>query len=141
MSIKNWVDVVLAVASVAAVLVGWDYLRRKNAIDDKASKGDLVAKAEKIVAQAALPIVYQAEKRGGSGDDKLMYALNGLIELLDLARLPHPTQAYVQGEIEKSVAIMKQTQGIVDTIDGKKVETTPVVTTKTVTPIEVKKTN
>ena len=136
----KWTDLILAVASIVAVLVVWDYLRRKTEIESKAIKGDLVAKAEKIIAQAALPIVYQAEKRGGTGDDKLMYAINGLIELLDLAHLPHPSQAYVQGEIEKSVAIMEQTQGIVDTFDcAKKAETTPIVTAKTVTPIEVKK--
>ncbi|EFQ47024.1 phage holin, LL-H family [Lactobacillus gasseri MV-22] len=79
-------------------------------------QGDALAKAEKMIANSAKAIVYQTEKEGGSGKDKLLTAFNYLIAILDLAHLPHPSTAYIKGEIEKSVTTMKQTKNFVDSM-------------------------
>lgn len=64
-------------------------------------------------------MVYQAEKEGGDGAEKFTQVLNGILMLLDLAHLPHPTSQYLSGEIEKAVTAMKQTQGLINTFDNK----------------------
>lgn len=120
MSFSHILDLVLVVTSVAAVVVASMYAKHKIAIDKKAAQGDLLAKAEKIVAQSVSPLVYQAEKRGGDGEDKLTFVVQGLFLLLDMAHLPHPTMSFVKGMVEKSVTAMKQTQAISDTIDKPK---------------------
>lgn len=120
MNFSHLLDLVLVVTSVAAVVVASVYTKHKIAIDKKAAQGDLLAKAEKIVAQSVSPLVYQAEKRGGDGEDKLTFVVQGLFLLLDMAHLPHPTMSFVKGMIEKSVTAMKQTQVISDTIDKSK---------------------
>lgn len=120
MSFSHLLDLVLVVTSVAAVIVVSVYTKHKIAIDKKAAQGDLLAKAEKIVAQSVSPLVYQAEKRGGDGEDKLTFVVQGLFLLLDMAHLPHPTMSFVKGMVEKSVTAMKQTQAISDTIDKPK---------------------
>ena len=101
MSFSHILDLVLVVTSVTA-------------------EGDLLAKAEKIVAQSVSPLVYQAEKRGGEGEDKLTFVVQGLFLLLDMAHLPHPTMSFVKGMVEKSVLAMKQAQAIADTVDKPK---------------------
>lgn len=120
MNFSHLLDLVLVVTSVAAVVVASVYAKHKIAIDKKAAQGDLLAKAEKIVAQSVSPLVYQAEKRGGDGEDKLTFVVQGLFLLLDMAHLPHPTMSFVKGMVEKSVTAMKQTQVISDTIDKPK---------------------
>lgn len=120
MSFSHILDLVLVVTSVVAVIVVSVYAKHKIAIDKKAAQGDLLAKAEKIVAQSVSPLVYQAEKRGGDGEDKLTFVVQGLFLLLDMAHLPHPTMSFVKGMVEKSVTAMKQTQAISDTIDKPK---------------------
>ncbi|WP_279095942.1 phage holin [Lactobacillus taiwanensis] len=120
MNFSHLLDLVLVVTSVAAVVVASVYAKHKIAIDKKAAQGDLLAKAEKIVAQSVSPLVYQAEKRGGDGEDKLTFVVQGLFLLLDMAHLPHPTMSFVKGMVEKSVTAMKQTQAISDTIDKPK---------------------
>ena len=79
-----------------------------------------MAKSEKIIAQSVSPLVYQAEKRGGNGEDKLTFVVQGLFLLLDMAHLPHPTMNFVKGMVEKSVTAMKQAQSIADTVDKPK---------------------
>ncbi len=120
MSFSHILDLVLVVTSVTAVIVVSVYAKHKIAIDKKAAQGDLLAKAEKIVAQSVSPLVYQAEKRGGDGEDKLTFVVQGLFLLLDMAHLPHPTMSFVKGMVEKAVTAMKQTQSIADTIDKPK---------------------
>lgn len=120
MNFSHILDLVLVVTSVAAVIVVSVYAKHKIAIDKKAAQGDLLAKAEKIVAQSVSPLVYQAEKRGGDGEDKLTFVVQGLFLLLDMAHLPHPTMSFVKGMVEKAVVAMKQTQVISDTIDKPK---------------------
>lgn len=120
MSFSHILDLVLVVTSVVAVVVVSVYAKHKIAIDKKAAQGDLLAKAEKIVAQSVSPLVYQAEKRGGDGEDKLTFVVQGLFLLLDMAHLPHPTMSFVKGMVEKSVTAMKQTQAIADTVDKPK---------------------
>lgn len=120
MNFSHILDLVLVVTSVAAVVVASVYAKHKIAIDKKAAQGDLLAKAEKIVAQSVSPLVYQAEKRGGDGEDKLTFVVQGLFLLLDMAHLPHPTMSFVKGMVEKSVTAMKQTQVIADTVDKPK---------------------
>ena len=117
MSFSHILDLVLVATSVAAVIVASVYAKHKIAIDKKAAQGDLLAKAEKIVAQSVSPLVYQAEKRGGDGEDKLTFVVQGLFLLLDMAHLPHPTMSFVKGMVEKSVTAMKQAQSIADTVD------------------------
>lgn len=120
MSFSHLLDLMVVAVSVAAVVVASVYAKHKIAIDKKAAQGDLLAKAEKIVAQSVSPLVYQAEKRGGDGEDKLTFVVQGLFLLLDMAHLPHPTMSFVKGMVEKSVIAMKQTQAISDTIDKPK---------------------
>lgn len=120
MSFSHLLDLVLVVTSVAAVIVVSVYAKHKIAIDKKAAQGDLLAKAEKIVAQSVSPLVYQAEKNGGDGEDKLTFVVQGLFVLLDMAHLPHPTTSFVKGMVEKAVLAMKQAQVIADTVDKPK---------------------
>ena len=120
MSFSHILDLVLVATSVVAVIVVSIYAKHKIAIDRKAAQGDLLAKAEKIVSQSVSPLVYQAEKRGGDGEDKLTFVVQGLFLLLDMAHLPHPTMSFVKGMVEKSVTAMKQAQSIADTVDRPK---------------------
>lgn len=106
---------VVAVSVVIAIIF-YVYSKNKIAIDKKAMQGDALAKAEKMIANSANAIVYQTEKEGGSGKEKLVAAFNALINILDMAHLPHPSTAYIKGEIEKSVATMNQTKDFVDTL-------------------------
>ncbi len=117
MNTNQLLDLAIVVTSVAAVIVASVYAKHKIAIDKKAAQGDLLAKSEKIIAQSVGPLVYQAEKRGGDGEDKLTFVVQGLFLLLDMARLPHPTMSFVKGMVEKSVTAMKQAQSIADTVD------------------------
>ena len=109
-------DSVIVVLSVAVTIIFYVYSKNKIAIDKKAMQGDALAKAEKMIANSANAIVYQTEKEGGSGKEKLVAAFNALINILDMAHLPHPSTAYIKGEIEKSVATMNQTKDFVDTL-------------------------
>lgn len=120
MNFSHLLDLVLVVTSVAAVVVASVYAKHKIAIDKKAAQGDLLAKAEKIVAQSVSPLVYQAEKRGGDGEEKLTFVVQGVFLLLDMAHLPHPTMSFVKGMVEKSVLAMRQAQSIADTVDKPK---------------------
>lgn len=120
MSFSHLLDLVLVATSVVAVIVVSVYAKHKIAIDKKAAQGDLLAKAEKIVAQSVSPLVYQAEKRGGDGEDKLTFVVQGVFLLLDMAHLPHPTMSFVKGMVEKSVLAMRQAQTIADTVDKPK---------------------
>ena len=120
MSFNHLLDLVLVATSVVAVIVVSVYAKHKIAIDKKAAQGDLLAKAEKIVAQSVSPLVYQAEKRGGDGEDKLTFVVQGLFLLLDMAHLPPPTMSFVKGTVEKAVLAMKQAQTIADTVDKPK---------------------
>ena len=117
MSLEQIGDLIVVVASVAAVIIFYIYSKNKTIIDKKAEQGDLLAKAEKMVANSVDAIVYQTEKEGGDGKAKKVAAYNYLTAILDLAHLPHPSTAYVNGEIEKSVTTMKQAKSIVDTFD------------------------
>lgn len=117
MSFNHLLDLAIVILSATAVIVASVYAKHKIAIDKKAAQGDLLAKAEKIVAQSVSPLVYQAEKRGGDGEDKLTFVVQGLFLLLDMAHLPHPTMSFVKGMVEKSVTAMKQAQSIADTVD------------------------
>lgn len=118
MNLEQIVDVIVTVMSVVAVAIFYIYSKDKIAIDKKAMQGNALAKSEKMVANSAKAIVYQTEKEGGSGKDKLLAAFNYLIAILDLAHLPHPSTAYIKGEIEKSVTTMKQTQNFVDNMQS-----------------------
>lgn len=120
MSFSHILDLILVVTSVVAVVVVSVYAKHKIAIDKKAAQGDLLAKAEKIVAQSVSPLVYQAAKRGGDGEDKLTFVVQGLFLLLDMAHLPHPTMSFVKGMVEKSVLAMRQAQMVADTVDKPK---------------------
>ena len=119
MTVNQILDLVITVSSVALTVVVAIYAKHKVAIDQQAQKGNLMAKAEQIVAQSVAPLVYQAEKDGGDGADKFTQVLNEVLIILDLAHLPHPTKAYLSGEIEKAVTAMKQTQGLIDSVDDK----------------------
>ena len=119
MSINQILDLSLVAVSVALTAIVAIYAKYKIEIDRKAQQGNQLAKAEQIVAKSVAPLVYQAEKEGGDGAEKFTQVLNGILMLLDLAHLPHPTSQYLSGEIEKAVTAMKQTQGLIDTFDNK----------------------
>lgn len=119
MTINQMLDLAVTLAGVALVIVVAVYTKYKIQIDKKAQQGDLIAKAEQVVARAVEPLVYQAEKNGGAGEAKFNWVLNALLTILDLAHLPHPTKEYLSGEIEKGVTAMKQTQGLINSLNNK----------------------
>lgn len=119
MSINQILDLSLVAVSVALTVIVAIYTKHKIEIDKKAQQGNQLAKAEQIVAKSVAPLVYQAEKEGGDGAEKFTQVLNGILMLLDLAHLPHPTSQYLSGEIEKAVTAMKQTQGLINSFDDK----------------------
>lgn len=118
MTVNQILDLVITVSSVALTVVVAIYAKHKVAIDKQAQKGNLMAKAEQIVAQSVAPLVYQAEKDGGDGAEKFTQVLNEVLMILDLAHLPHPSSQFIGGEIEKAVTAMKQTQGLIDAVDS-----------------------
>lgn len=119
MTVNQILDLVITVSSVALTVVVAIYAKHKVAIDKQAQKGNLMAKAEQIVAQSVAPLVYQAEKDGGDGADKFTQVLNEVLMILDLAHLPHPSSQFIGGEIEKAVTAMKQTQGLINSLNNK----------------------
>ena len=120
MSVNQLLDLAIVVTSVAAVVIVSFYTKHKIEIDERAAKGDRVAMAQQIVAQAVTPLVYQAEKRGGVGEEKMDFVINGLDLILSLAHLPALPASFLKGLAEKAVVAMKQTQAISDTIDKPK---------------------
>ena len=119
MSFSHLLDLIVVV-SVAAVAIVSFYAKHKIEIDERAAKGDRVAMAQQIVAQAVTPLVYQAEKRGGAGEEKMDFVINGLNLILSLAHLPALPASFLKGLAEKAVIAMKQTQAIAYTIDKPK---------------------
>lgn len=120
MSFSHLLDLIVVSVSVAAVAIVSFYAKHKIEIDERAAKGDRVAMAQRIVAQAVTPLVYQAEKRGGAGEDKMDFVINGLNLILSLAHLPALPASFLKGLAEKAVVAMKQTQAIADTVDKPK---------------------
>lgn len=118
MTINQMLDLGITLASIALVIIVAIYTKYKIQIDKKAQQGNLIAKSEQVVARAVEPLVYQAEKDGGAGEAKFNQVLSGLLILLDLAHLPHPTREYLSGEIEKGVTAMKQAQGLIDNLSN-----------------------
>ena len=116
MSLGQITDLVVVVLSVVVTIIFYFYSKHKIEIDKKALQGDALAKAEQMIARSAGAIVFQTDKEGGSGQEKLVNAFNYLTAILDMAHLPHPSTAYIKGEIEKSVATMNQTKDLVDTL-------------------------
>lgn len=119
MTINQIMDLVITISSVALVVIVAIYTKNKVEIDRKAMQGNELAKAEQLVAKTVEPLVYQAEKTGGDGDTKFTQVLNTVLGILDLAHLPHPSSQFIGGEIEKSVAAMKRTQNLIDTVEDK----------------------
>ena len=119
MTINQIMDLVITISSVALVVIVAIYTKHKVEIDRKAMQGNELAKAEQLVAKTVEPLVYQAEKSGGDGDTKFTQVLNTVLGILDLAHLPHPSSQFIGGEIEKSVAAMKRTQNLIDTVEDK----------------------
>lgn len=124
MSFSHLLDLIIVVVSVAAVIIASTYTKHKIEIDTKAARGDLIAKAEQIAAQSVTPLVYQAEKRGGVGEEKLTFVLNGLNLILASAHLPALPVSFLKGLAEKAVETMKQTQSLADVIDKQKTTVT-----------------
>ena len=120
MSLGQITDLVIVVLSVVVTIIFYFYSKHKIEIDKKALQGDALAKSEQMIARSAGAIVFQTDKEGGSGQEKLVNAFNYLTAILDMAHLPHPSTAYIKGEIEKSVTTMKQAQSIADTVDRPK---------------------
>lgn len=116
MSLGQITDLVVVVLSVVVTIIFYFYSKHKIEIDKKALQGDALAKAEQMIARSAGAIVFQTDKEGGSGQEKLVSAFNYLTAILDMAHLPHPSTAYIKGEIEKSVTTMKQTKNAVESM-------------------------
>ena len=116
MSLRQITDLVVVVLSVVVTIIFYFYSKHKIEIDKKALQGDALAKAEQMIARSAGAIVFQTDKEGGSGQEKLVNAFNYLTAILDMAHLPHPSTAYIKGEIEKSVTTMKQTKNAVESM-------------------------
>ena len=120
MSFSHLLDLIVVSVSVAAVAIVSFYAKHKIEIDERAAKGDRVAMSQQIVAQAVTPLVYQAEKRGGAGEEKMEFVINGLNLILSLAHLPALPTSFLKGLAEKAVVAMKQAQSIADTVDKPK---------------------
>lgn len=116
MSLGQITDLVIVVLSVVVTIIFYFYSKHKIEIDKKALQGDALAKSEQMIARSAGAIVFQTDKEGGSGQEKLVSAFNYLTAILDMAHLPHPSTAYIKGEIEKSVTTMKQTKNAVESM-------------------------
>lgn len=116
MNLGQITDLVVVVLSVVVTIIFYFYTKHKIEIDKKALQGDALAKAEQMIARSAGAIVFQTDKEGGSGQEKLVSAFNYLTAILDMAHLPHPSTAYIKGEIEKSVTTMNQTKDFVNTL-------------------------
>ena len=120
MSFSHLLNLLVVAVSVAAVAIVSFYTKHKIEIDEREAKGDRVAMAQQIVAQAVTPLVYQAEKRGGAGEEKMDFVINGLNLILSLAHLPALPASFLKGLAEKAVVAMKQAQSIADTVDKPK---------------------
>lgn len=131
MSLGQITDLVVVVLSVVVTIIFYFYSKHKIEIDKKALQGDALAKAEQMIARSAGAIVFQTDKEGGSGQEKLVSAFNYLTAILDMAHLPHPSTAYIKGEIEKSVTTMKQTKNAVESMQTVTGEYKPVEKTET----------
>lgn len=116
MSLGQITDLVVVVLSVVVTIIFYFYSKHKIEIDKKALQGDALAKSEQMIAKSAGAIVFQTDKEGGSGQEKLVNAFNYLTAILDMAHLPHPSAAYIKGEIEKSVTTMKQIKNAVESM-------------------------
>lgn len=131
MSLGQITDLVVVVLSVVVTIIFYFYSKHKIEIDKKALQGDASAKAEQMIARSAGAIVFQTDKEGGSGQEKLVNAFNYLTAILDMAHLPHPSTAYIKGEIEKSVTTMKQTKNAVESMQTITGQYKPVEKTET----------
>lgn len=131
MSLGQITDLVIVVLSVVVTIIFYFYSKHKIEIDKKALQGDALAKAEQMIARSAGAIVFQTDKEGGSGQEKLVNAFNYLTAILDMAHLPHPSTAYIKGEIEKSVTTMKQTKNAVESMQTITGQYKPVEKTET----------
>lgn len=131
MSLGQITDLVVVVLSVVVTIIFYFYSKHKIEIDKKALQGDALAKAEQMIARSAGAIVFQTDKEGGSGQEKLVNAFNYLTAILDMAHLPHPSAAYIKGEIEKSVTTMKQTKNAVESMQTITGQYKPVKKTET----------
>lgn len=131
MSLGQITDLVVVVLSVVVTIIFYFYSKHKIEIDKKALQGDALAKAEQMIARSAGAIVFQTDKEGGSGQEKLVNAFNYLTAILDMAHLPHPSTAYIKGEIEKSVTTMKQTKNAVESMQTVTSQYKPVEKTET----------
>lgn len=131
MSLGQITDLVVVVLSVVVTIIFYFYSKHKIEIDKKALQGDALAKSEQMIAKSAGAIVFQTDKEGGSGQEKLVNAFNYLTAILDMAHLPHPSTAYIKGEIEKSVTTMKQTKNAVESMQTITGQYKPVEKTET----------
>lgn len=131
MSLGQITDLVIVVLSVVVTIIFYFYSKHKIEIDKKALQGDALAKSEQMIAKSAGAIVFQTDKEGGSGQEKLVSAFNYLTAILDMAHLPHPSTAYIKGEIEKSVTTMKQTKNAVESMQTVTGQYKPVEKTET----------
>ena len=104
MNFSQLLETAIVILSVAAVAIASIYSKYKIEIDKKAAQGDLLAKSEQLAARSVTPLVYQAEKRGGSGEDKLEFVINTLNVLLTMAHLPSLPTSFLKGLAERSVA-------------------------------------
>lgn len=131
MSLGQITDLVVVVLSVVVTIIFYFYSKHKIEIDKKALQGDALAKSEQMIAKSAGAIVFQTDKEGGSGQEKLVSAFNYLTAILDMAHLPHPSTAYIKGEIEKSVTTMKQIKNAVESMQTITGQYKPVEKTET----------
>lgn len=115
-SIKEITNVVFIILGIVVAGLFTYYFKNKVAIDKKAQEGDNFAKATKYIALHAQSLVYQAEKNGGTGDEKLSFVVNAINTALSLAHLPNPGEDFIKGEIEKSVKVMKSTTDTINTV-------------------------
>lgn len=59
-------DILVSVSSIALVVIVGVYAKFKVQIDKKAQQGNQMAKAQKMVSDAVMPLVEKAEHDGGT---------------------------------------------------------------------------
>lgn len=115
MTIKDWIYLGITIASYIIAIIAGVYARNKAKINATTKAGQ----ALDVLGKLATNAVHEAEYIGGSGQEKREFASEIITQGLSWFNIKGVTPNQVNGAIEKAVAAMKQTQGLIDSVDGK----------------------
>ena len=115
MTIKDWIYLGITIASYLLAIIAGVYAKDKAKINRATRAGQ----ALDVLGKLATNAVHEAEYIGGSGQEKREFASEIITQGLSWFNIKGVTPNQVNGAIEKAVAAMKQTQGLIDSVDGK----------------------